>query len=623
MCKDSKYNELLRLLDKIKWQAGFVQELIEQGSLFRDILSEMSSLKASSTRAYEKMKALDPSLASFKNCPEDGIQIIEFDIIPKSKNIEGIIALSGLSPDSPSTSDSPIQLKLNIDGFFSAINSEVFLSNGEVKYTPCEKHHMKILVDFKNKSYSVYVKLHDGTNIFLATNYMFRLNSNIPERFEKIDILDSHFDNIVIQNQVFHDIDSSYQHVHEVLPNPEPQTYYVGPQRKFKTLQELANILKPGDVVLVDGDVEYEGGVIFSQYGTKTQNITIRGVRGKNGKRPHLKGGRNTVYLCGRFYVFEGFEISEALYCGIRHQADGITVRDCIIHDCPNGILSHDVNSGNITVEYCEFYRNGEGIHKHQLYIATDENRYPGSVFRLQHCYIHDSTGGNTVKSRCERTELYYNWIENSYYHALDIIGPDPEYNPVDEFLAREDCDIVGNVFISSRFHIARVGGDGTGQSNGRLRFANNTFMFLNSEGNNAIRAMFGIESVEMYNNLFFGIDSEFGVFDEEKVSWTAGSRKVYGSNNWVQTLSVAPREWINTIEGSDPKLVNPKKYNLKPIDGSPVQNAGIIPVGTNPEFPFPDPLEVPLYVPQRNKVEPGNTQLRQNDGAGLSIGAI
>ena len=38
--------------------------------------------------------------------------------------------------------------------------------------------------------------------------------------------------------------------------------------------------------------------------------------------------------------------------------------------------------------------RTGFDIYKHQVYIATDEGNFPGSVFRMEGCYLHDANGG-------------------------------------------------------------------------------------------------------------------------------------------------------------------------------------------------------------------------------------
>ncbi len=97
----------------------------------------------------------------------------------------------------------------------------------------------------------------------------------------------------------------------------------------------------------------------------------------------------------------------------------------------------------------------------------------------MQYCYIHDANGGNAVKSRAERNEIYYNWIEGALYHELELIGPDPA-GGVSEGAAREDSDVVGNVLRKRNdFAVVRFGGDGTGQSNGRYRFVNNTVITM------------------------------------------------------------------------------------------------------------------------------------------------
>jgi len=254
-------------------------------------------------------------------------------------------------------------------------------------------------------------------------------------------------------------------------------TYQVGPGRNYTTLQAVAGLLEKGDLVEVDGNATYPGGVTFTEPGTADEKITIRGIR-LNGQRPKISGGINTVAFTTPWpyagpgadhYVFEGFEVTGGSSRGIYHQADDLTIRDVVVHDCPNqGILGADQGSGDITMAYVEVYACGSGDRNHQIYMATDEIHYPGSVFRMQYCYIHDGNGGNNVKSRAERNEIYNNWIENAYYHELELIGPDGG-DGGDAGLAREDSDVVGNVLrkTSRNGFVTRVGGDGTGQTNG------------------------------------------------------------------------------------------------------------------------------------------------------------
>ncbi|HON11382.1 MAG TPA: right-handed parallel beta-helix repeat-containing protein, partial [Chitinispirillaceae bacterium] len=275
-----------------------------------------------------------------------------------------------------------------------------------------------------------------------------------------------------------------------VLSSLDAATYLVGKGKDFTTLQDVAGRLKPGDIVLIDGDASYPSGVYIDRNGTEKDWITIRGVRSENGNRPVISG--NSTYginVSADFVTIEGLQIS-GLAKGIGVFGNNIKVRDCIINDCNHGLIGYGTGTGNVTVEYCEFYGNGVptgGATQHQIYMATDEIAHPGATFRLQYCYLHDAVQGDNVKSRAERNEIYYNWMENagSSGHGLGLFAPDPEDNEdVSIETAREDTDVVGNVIIQQRNSCARIGGDAPGYpTNGRYRFVNNTFILTGSRG--------------------------------------------------------------------------------------------------------------------------------------------
>jgi chitodextrinase len=396
-------------------------------------------------------------------------------------------------------------------------------------------------------------------------------------------------------------------------------TYLVGPGRTYTSIQQVEALLEPGDLVLVDGDAVYAGGITFSNAGTAGQPITIRGVK-VNGSRPVIDGGNNVVEFNQNNYVFEGFEIRNAGFRGLYHHADNIIIRDCIVHNCPHGILGADQGSGSLTVEYCEIYACGEGDGRHQIYMATNENDYPGSVFRLRFCYIHDGTGGNNVKSRAERNEIYYNWLETPYYHNLELIGPDPA-GGVAQDKAREDSDVAGNVIIAQRYtRNVRIGGDGTGQSFGRYRFMNNTFIHRNADPASQIFAHFDVESVEMHNNVFYITSSV--VFDDSEASWVFG-RRVSGSNNWVYSGAGFPAEWTGTLVGSTPGFVDMVNELYGPAAGSILIDAGTATMTSPSGSPFLNPLLVPLFHPPQAALIPvGTAEPRTVDGA-IDIGAF
>jgi len=400
---------------------------------------------------------------------------------------------------------------------------------------------------------------------------------------------------------------------------PGENVYLVGPGREHTALQDVVPMLSPGDIVLVDGGAVYSGGITFQAAGLPGNPVIIRGVAGEAG-RPVLEGGRNVVEFDRDHYVFEGFEIRGAGFRGLYHHADDITIRDCVVHDCPHGILGADQGSGDLTIEYCEVYSCGEGDGRHQLYIATNQNDFPGSVFRMRFCWIHDGTGGNNVKSRAERNEIYYNRLENPYYHNLELIGPD-QTSGVAEDRAREDSDVVGNVLVARRYpRNVRIGGDAaTQQSEGRYRFAFNTFVHAGAYQTSHIFCHFGVESVEMSNNVFYltrGV-----VLDDSECDWAAG-RRVGGTRNWVHSSAAFPAEWTGTLRGPDPGLVDIQDLQLEPAPGSPLIDAGTTAAAPPEGFAVPDPLLIPLFHPPGPALlPPGTGALRAIIGQ-IDIGA-
>lgn len=402
-------------------------------------------------------------------------------------------------------------------------------------------------------------------------------------------------------------------------------TYQIGPGKPYSDLQSVVSLLGPGDLVEVDGNQTYPGDVIFTESGSPTDKITIRGIP-ISGQRPIISGGTNCVTFMTPWpysgpgadhYIFEGFEITAGSFRGLYHQADDLIVRDCVVHDCPaHGILGADSGSGSLTLEYVEVYNCGNGSSQHQLYIATDEVNHPGSVFRMQHCFIHDGIGGNNVKSRAERNEIYYNWIEGAYYHELELIGPDG----ADPSLKREDSDVVGNVLWKrNTFYITRVGGDGTGETDGRYRFVNNTIIC----GTSAVFRIFdGIESIEMHNNVFYRPGGAKIVRTTE-ADWSTGVELIAGSNNWIVSgSSDIPSQWMGTVVGNDPGFMDYSNSDPRPDVGSTLLDAGSSVLSGPPGYSFPSPLFPPVKHPPLYQIEDfGSAQARPSNST-IDIGA-
>ncbi|WP_437965883.1 hypothetical protein WMF04_40630 [Sorangium sp. So ce260] len=396
-------------------------------------------------------------------------------------------------------------------------------------------------------------------------------------------------------------------------------TYQVGPSRSYKTLGDVADRLKPGDVVEVDGNATYSGNVRITKWGTPSAKITIRGKR-VSGKRPVLKGGTNTIELNANHVVLEGFDVTGGTSRCIFHHGHDVTIRDTVVHDCPaHGILGADSDSGSLTLDYVEVYKCGLGTQKHPIYMATDETAYPGAVFRMQNSYVHDANGGNAVKSRAERNEIYYNWIEGGLYKDLELIGPDGQ----DPELAREDSDVVGNVFRKTHTqYVVRVGGDGTGDTNGRYRFVNNTFLLM-AGSNAAIHLFDGIESIELHNNVFHRVGGGSVQVFRDDASWTTGSPLVKGVNNAVPTGTTVPSGFTGTLIVADPGFTSVANRDVSLLASSPLRNAGVGQTSGISGRAFPSPLAMPLFHPPKGTIAALGGALRRTAVGAVDIGAF
>jgi hypothetical protein len=405
-------------------------------------------------------------------------------------------------------------------------------------------------------------------------------------------------------------------------------TYTVGPGESYEQVDELP-ALGPGDVVEIVGGYMYDSFELYDS-GAVDDPITIRGI---GTERPSISGGVNTVAVHANHFVFERLDITGGSSRCFFHHGDDIVLRDSVVRDCPaHGILGADTDSGDLLLEYVEVYGCGNGDSQHQIYMATDEVAYPGSVFRMQFCWVHDGDGGNGVKSRAERNEIYYNWIEGSYYHELELIGPDPWGASDDwtEELAREDSDVVGNVLVkagdNAEFSVVRFGGDATGQTWGRYRFVNNTVIVASADA--AVFRLFdGLESVEAHNNVFYGAGGDgVRLMRQVEAEWLYDEETFAGSYNWISEDSIeVPSAWTETISGADPGFVDGDAtggLDLFPVEGSPLVNTGTDATIATWEHAFPTPLLAAQYMPPMQTIDPAGEAAPRPDDDEPDIGA-
>ncbi len=278
-------------------------------------------------------------------------------------------------------------------------------------------------------------------------------------------------------------------------------TYQVGPTRTHKQPSEVRSLLMPGDVVEIDGDTTYTGGLIFDAPGTEASKITVRGLR-VNGKRPIISGGGNAIEARASHYVFEALDITQgtsALLLPPRRRRHAARLGGPRLSRA-----GHPRRGHRLRLDAARVHR-GPPLRRRHRRITRSTWPPTRSLTRARSSACSTATcttrnGGNNVKSRAERNEIYYNWIEGALYHELELHRPrrrTPE-NACARGLgrgrqrARQDQDD----FVV-RASAATAPASRTGAT------ASSTTPSSRARGTSAVFRLFdGIESVEMHNNV-------------------------------------------------------------------------------------------------------------------------
>jgi hypothetical protein len=182
-----------------------------------------------------------------------------------------------------------------------------------------------------------------------------------------------------------------------------------------------------------------------------------------------------------------------------------------------------------------------------------------------------------------------------------------------------------------------RLGGDGTGESGGRYRFVNNTFVRMGHaigdvQGGAVFRLFDSLESVEMHNNVFHNTGAGVGLnlMRWAEADWTTGVARIAGQNNWVETGSInvpgspgVPGSWTGTVLGSDPGFADVLAHDLRPAPGSPLVGAATSTPAPPPGYPFPNPLFPPTHHPPLRAVDPALAAPPRPAVGALDVGAF
>ncbi|HEV2750073.1 MAG TPA: choice-of-anchor Q domain-containing protein [Gemmatimonadales bacterium] len=307
----------------------------------------------------------------------------------------------------------------------------------------------------------------------------------------------------------------------------------------FQTIQHAADLVIPGDVVVVENGVYTSGGSVvdIERGGTAGHYVVFRaavqwGAVIDGGQTSHTQpnGAENGVYLGASFVRVEGFEIRNVWHDGIS-PASGVSDFQIVgnhIHDVGRYCETSDIGLSGMT-----FINDNVVIEQNVIHDigrdSTGENGCnPGNTYWQNHDHgIYLDTGANVIV----RNNVFYNitrgWAVQCY--------PGP----------------LSQIYV-----------------------ANNTFAFPNPHEDGQIIVAATLTTGAIVNNIFYQPQTAGVWFDAATTSGVAvqynltmGGPASTGSGAGV-TLS-------NNLDNTDPMFVDALGFNFQLTAGSPAIDAG------------------------------------------------
>ncbi len=303
----------------------------------------------------------------------------------------------------------------------------------------------------------------------------------------------------------------------------------------FKTIQHAADLVNPGDVVVVRNGVYTGGQSVFdvSRGGTAGNPVVFRAA---NPWGAVLDGRNNTsedgVSLSANFVRIEGFEIKGSNHYGVDPSpgTHDIRIAGNHIHDVgryceasDKGLSAIDAYSDNLIIE-------GNVIHDIGRFAAGENGCQPGNDYWMNHDHgVYNGQGTNVII----RNNVFYN--------------------------------------ITRGWAIQRYG-----SSVDQLYIVNNTFAFPNPNRDGQIILAATTTNLYIQNNIFYQPGQNVGI------SGTSSGAHI---DHNLSTGTVGGGGIGSNIENTDPQFVNPSALDFRLQAGSPAIDAGVTLANVSSDF--------------------------------------
>ncbi len=365
---------------------------------------------------------------------------------------------------------------------------------------------------------------------------------------------------------------------------------------EYQDIRTAVGAVRPGQEIVLGPGAYYES---FDLTVSGTAQAPLK-IRGDGDPRPIIDGtlsssswmntDRGLIKVSGDYWTIEHLEVRNAhpwAEAGANsggfyvYPGNYCTIRDCGVYFNGDGIFCTST-SGQLVLEYNEVAYNswpGAG-YEHGHYVCG------WGTTTVRFCHIHHN-GGQNFKSRTEDLVFAYNYVHSCGNYQVDMAdGSD---------FTDQDAVLIGNLIVTDKPH--RTNQQfmvfGENRHGGSLFLYNNTFIHLYPAGSSFVHMWYpGTTQVagttfEAWNNLFYipaGAGSQM-LFDDDKPT------PVLGANNWISRgLTLVPEEFEQTIPGDDPGLSDIQGGNFRPVETSPLVDAGTGQAQQMPEYEYYHP---------------------------------
>ncbi|MGE0432170.1 MAG: putative Ig domain-containing protein, partial [Planctomycetota bacterium] len=399
--------------------------------------------------------------------------------------------------------------------------------------------------------------------------------------------------------------------------------YHVGPGQTYANINDVPiESFAAGDTMFIHyRATPYAEKFVLCVQGTPGNPVTISGVADGDGNLPVLTGDgavtrtqtnywredRGVIKIGGantpgdtqpQYIIIENLDIRSARP-GFTFTDDGgnsgtpyasnaaavdvekgdhLTIRNCIIHDCGNGIFAAGSTS-DLTIERCYIHSNGiEGqFLEHNTYTESD-----GILYQYNHFGpLRASCDGNNLKDRSAGCVIRYNWIEGGNRQMDLVDSQDKHDNGATDYA---NTFVYGNVLLEGtndgNRQIVHYGGDSgnIGVYRSHLYFHHNTIVSRRTDKTVMVRLSDTGTQLDAYNNIVYvthaanqlAVLEETGVAHVENCWMRPGFINSHSGGGFTGSIT-----YTGTVTGSDPGFEDFSADDFRLLATSTAHDAG------------------------------------------------